>query len=82
MKKIYKKLGVLFSNDDIVFVDAEFDNFIFLNDDMDLVNVGFNVSLDDDNFGYHEPKTIIDVRIMAWCNRHNARYVKKRAAKN
>ena len=74
-KKIVEKFDVVFSNDDIVFVDADFDNFTFLNDDMDLLNVGFNVSLDDDDFDYHEPKTIIDVRIMAWCKRHNAKYV-------
>ena len=43
----------------------------FFNNDMGLVNVDLNnAGLDDDDFDDDDPKTIINVRLMAWCNRY------------
>ena len=59
---------VVFSNDDIVFVNADSDNAIFFSDDINFGNVVLNnVSLDGD------PKTITHVRLMAYCNRYKER---------
>ena len=68
-------------------VDADSDNVIFFNDDTDIVNVGFNnFKIHDDNFDDDEegdPKTIIHIRLMAWCNRYKQRKAyTKRLAKN
>ena len=63
--KMLEKLDdVVFSNDDIVFVNADSDNVTFLRDDMGLV------SLVDVNFNDDDTETIIQVRLMAWCNRY------------
>ena len=57
------------SNDDTVFVNADFDNVTFFSDDMGLANVDLNnVSTDDDNFDISNPETIMHVRLMPWCN--------------
>ena len=43
----------------------------FFSDDMVLVNVDFNnVSLDDVNFDNDDPKTMIHIRLMTWCDRY------------
>ena len=67
-------------NDDIVFVNADSDNFSFLSDDMGLANVHLNdLSLDDNNFDDDDYGTIIHAIIHVWCNWTNsARLVKKR----
>ena len=58
-------------NDDIVFVNADYENVTFFSDDMGLVNVNLNnVSLGDDNFDNDDLETVIHVRHMAWCNRY------------
>ena len=59
----------VFVNDDI-FVVADTDTVTFFTDFMGLFNVDLNnVSFDDDNFDNGDPKTIIHVRLMAWCKR-------------
>ena len=55
---------VVFSNDDVVFVNADFDNVTLSSDDMGLINVNDGVNLDSD-----DPETINHVGLMAWCNR-------------
>ena len=41
-------------------------------DNIGLINVGLsNVSLHDVNFHDNDPNTIIHIRLMVWCNRHN-----------
>lgn len=50
------------------------DIVVFFNNDMGLVNVDLNnAGLDDDDFDDDDPKTIINVRLMAWCNRYKNR---------
>ena len=63
---------VLFSKDDIDLDDIDSDIVTFFSDDM-----GFNVTdlnnidLDDDNCDDNDdPETIIQVRVVAWCNRY------------
>ena len=67
-------------NDDIVFVNADSDNFTFLSDDMGLANVRLNdLSLDDNNFDDDDHGTIIHAIIHVWCNwTSSARLVKKK----
>ena len=56
----------------MVFVNADPDNVTCFSDDIDLVNVDLNnVSL------YDDPKNIIHVILMAWCNRCKQRKVSK-----
>ena len=66
-KMLEKRDDVVFANDDIVFINWDYDNVSCFGDDMALVNINVNnVSLDDDNFDDDDPKTVIHVRIMAW----------------
>lgn len=62
--------NTVFFNGDIVFVNEDSDNPTLFSDDMGLVNVNLNVSLDDVNFGDNDSETIIYVRFKAWRNRY------------
>lgn len=63
-KKMLKDLdNTVFFNGDIVFVNEDSDNDTLFSDDMGLVNVNLNVSLDDVNFGDNDPETIIYVSL-------------------
>lgn len=62
---------MFFFNNDIVFVNADFHNIRFFNDDAGLANVDLNNgSLDDDNFDGDDPETIIHVTLIICCNRY------------
>ena len=62
---------MLFFNDDVVFVNANYDNVTFFRDVKGLVNVDLNnVSPDDDNFYHDDPETIVHVRLVACYNRY------------
>ena len=51
---------IVFSDDDIVFVNANSDNVTFFSGDMGLANVDLsNVSFDDVNFDDDDPETVI-----------------------
>ena len=70
-KKMLKDLdNTVFFNGDIVFVNEDSDNPTPFSDDMGLVNVNLNVSLDDVNLGDNDSETIIYVRFKAWRNRY------------
>ena len=58
--KMVKRLDdVVFSNDDIVLINADSDDVTFFSDDMGLVNTDFyNVSLDEVNFDNDDPEAI------------------------
>ena len=57
---------MLFFNDDVVFVNANYYNITFFSDDKGLVNVDLNnVSPDVDTFYHDNPETIIHVRLVA-----------------
>ena len=62
--------NTVFSNDDIVFADADYDFAKFFSDDMGLNAINLNnIILEDDNFDEDDPETIIHVRLMACHNR-------------
>ena len=57
-------------NDDIVFVNPDFNNATFFSDDMGLANIDLNNNDDDDDEDDDDDReTIIHVRPMGWCNR-------------
>lgn len=64
--KMFQKLNVILSNDDMLFVNVDSDNVTFFSHNMGLVNVGIiNVSFDDVNFDNNVPESVIIVRLMA-----------------
>ena len=64
--KMFEKLNVVFSNDDMFFVNVDSDNVTFFSHNMGLVNVDIiNVSFDDVNFDNNVSESIIIVRLMA-----------------
>ena len=71
-----KKLdGDLFSNDNIIFVNEDFNYVTFFSDEMGILSVDLNnVNLDDVNFDEGDPETIIHVKLTSWRNRHKQRY--------
>ena len=74
--KMLEKLGVsIFSNDDIFFHDADFNNNTFLSDDVGFNTIDLNnINLDDDdNFDKDDPESTGQVRLMAWHNRFKQR---------
>ena len=55
-------------NDNIVFVDDS-DNVTFFSDDMSFAYVDLNnLSLENNHFDDDDPETIIQIRIVTWCN--------------
>ena len=55
-------------NDNIVFVDDS-DNVTFFSDDMGFAHVDLNnLSLENNHFDDDDPETIIEIRIVTWCN--------------
>ena len=55
-------------NDNIVFVDDS-DNVTFFSDDMSFAYVDLNnLSLENNHFDDDDPETIIEIRIVTWCN--------------
>ena len=55
-------------NDNIVFVDDS-DNVTFFSDDMSFAYVDLNnLSLENNHFDDNDPETIIEIRIVTWCN--------------
>ena len=55
-------------NDNIVFVDDS-DNVTFFSDDMGFAYVDLNnLSLENNHFDDDNPETIIEIRIVTWCN--------------
>ena len=57
-------------DDDIIFVNEDFNYVIFFSDEMNILSVGLNnINLDDVNFDKDDSKASIHVRLMAWCNR-------------
>ena len=64
--KMFEKLNVVLSNDDVLFVNVDSDNVTFYSHNMGLVNVDIiNVSFDDVNFDNNVSESIIIVRLMA-----------------
>lgn len=64
--KMFEKLNVVLSNDDMFFVNVDSDNVTFFSHNMGLVNVDIiNVSFDDVNFDNNVSESIIIVRLMA-----------------
>ena len=64
--KMFEKLNVVLSNDDMLFVNVDSDNVTFYSHNMGLVNVDIiNVSFDDVNFDKNVSESIIIVRLMA-----------------
>ena len=59
--------NAVFSNDHIVFSDAESDVVIFFFMGLNTPNLD-NINFDDDNFNDDDPETIVHGRFMAWCN--------------
>ena len=70
-KKIIKRLDdALFTNDYIIFINEDSGNVTYFVRDMDIISVDLNnINLDDAYFDKDNPKSIIAVRLMAWCNR-------------
>ena len=64
--KMFEKLNVVLSNDDMLFVNVDSDNVTFYSHNMGLVNVDIiNVSFDGVNFDKNVSESIIIVRLMA-----------------
>ena len=65
---------ILFSNDGIVFDNANSDNVTFFSNEMGLNTTDLNdMNLDDDNFDEDDFETIIHVRFVAWFTKHKQR---------
>ena len=78
--KVNKKIDDdLFSNDDIIFVNEDFNYVTFLSDEMGILSVDIDdINLDDVSFDKDDPETLIHVRLTAWCNDiNNANLVKR-----
>ena len=68
---IEKLDNAVFSNDDIIFGDIDSNIVTFFSNNIGLNSKNLhNVNLDDDNFDDCDPKTINQVRLMAWYNRY------------
>ena len=76
--EVLEKLdNVVFSNDDIFFVDVDSDVVTFFNDDMGRNTINFNnINFVDDNFELY-PETIIHVRRMTWYNKYKQHKARK-----
>ena len=81
-KMLQKLDDLVFSNYDIVFVNPDSD-VSFFSDDAGLVNAGCNnASLEDVNFDYDDPETIIHFSCMNWCNRYKQCKARKKKISN
>ena len=65
-KRLEKLDNAVFFNYDIDFDDKDSDIVTFFSDDLDLNTIDLN----NINFDEQDPETIINVRLMAWCNRN------------
>lgn len=69
-KMLDKLDNVVFFNDGIGLDDIDSDFVPLFSDDMELNTIDLNNIKLDDNFDEHDPKTLIYVRPMAYCNRY------------
>ena len=69
----------LFSIDDILFFDEDFDIVTFFANEMGILRVYLDkINLDDDKYYEDDPETFISVILLAWCNKFkNAKQLRR-----
>lgn len=73
-KMIDKLDNAIFSIDDIVFGDIDFDIVTSFRSDKGLNSISHNnINLDHDNFDDYDPENINHVTLMVWYNRYKQR---------
>ena len=80
---IQKLHEALFPNNDILFLDDDFGKVKFFGGEIGILSIDLDkINPDDVDFYEVDPETIIDVRLLAWCNKFEKLKVFKKEIRN
>ena len=78
-KTIKKPFTALYADENIIYVDEDFCNVVFICNEFGFLNIDHNcINLDNDNFDKDDLVTIVHVRILAWCIKFEKRKALKK----